>query len=75
MVSFNFPHHSDHHLNPRRPYYLLQHLSESPKMPMGYFGMFLMALVPPLWFKIMNPRVTEKQVDLSKLSNNLNHIH
>jgi alkane 1-monooxygenase len=54
IISFNFPHHADHHLHPRRPYYLLQHLSESPQMPMGYFGMFFLALIPPLWFKTMN---------------------
>lgn len=28
-------------------------------MPTGYAGMLLVALVPPLWFKIMNPRVQE----------------
>ena len=57
MASFNFPHHTDHHLNPGRPYPLLRHLAESPQMPIGYVGMFLMALIPPLWFKVMNPRV------------------
>ena len=57
MVTFCLPRHTDHHLNPRRPYHLLQHLAESPQMPFGYFGMFFMALIPPLWFKVMNPRV------------------
>lgn len=26
-------------------------------MPTGYIGMFLMALIPPLWFRVMNPRI------------------
>jgi alkane 1-monooxygenase len=41
--------HADHHLNPMRPYAALQPRAESPKLPM--------ALVPPLWFAVMNPRV------------------
>lgn len=49
--------HADHHLNPMRPYAALQPRAESPKLPMGYAGMILMALVPPLWFRVMNPRV------------------
>ena len=57
LVTFCLPRHSDHHLNPRRPYQLLRHIEESPQMPMGYFGMFFMALVPSLWFKVMNPRI------------------
>jgi len=31
--------------------------SGSPKLPTGYTGMLPLALVPPLWFKVMNPRV------------------
>jgi len=57
MLSFQLQRHVDHHLNPRRRYHHLQHINESPQMPMGYFGMFIMALIPPLWFKVMNPRV------------------
>jgi hypothetical protein len=30
---------------------------ESPQLPSGYSAMLLVALVPPLWFRIMNPRV------------------
>jgi len=26
-------------------------------MPTGYAGMLTMALIPPLWFRIMNPRL------------------
>ena len=34
----------------------LQPQEESPKLPMGYPGMVPLALVPPLWFAVMNPR-------------------
>ncbi len=49
--------HADHHLNPMRPYAALQPRAESPKLPMGYAGMLPLALMPPLWFAVMNPRV------------------
>ena len=28
-----------------------------PRLPSGYFGMYLLAYVPPLWFRLMNPRL------------------
>jgi alkane 1-monooxygenase len=28
-------------------------------MPTGYAGMVLMALVPPLWFRVMDPLVKD----------------
>ncbi len=48
--------HADHHLNPGRPYQALQPQAESPKLPAGYPVMLPLALVPPLWFAVMNPR-------------------
>lgn len=49
--------HADHHLNPMRPYAALQPREESPKLPTGYAGMVPIALVPPLWFAVMDRRV------------------
>jgi len=49
--------HADHHLNPMRPYAALQPQEESPKLPTGYAGMVPIALVPPLWFAVMDRRV------------------
>jgi alkane 1-monooxygenase len=49
--------HADHHLNPSRPYAALQPQPQSPRLPMGYAGMIPLALVPPLWFAVMDPRV------------------
>lgn len=48
--------HADHHVNPGRPYQALQPRAESPKLPAGYPVMVPMALLPPLWFAVMNPR-------------------
>ncbi|NJM35534.1 MAG: hypothetical protein HC850_13470 [Rhodomicrobium sp.] len=38
---------------------MLQHYedSEAPQIPFGYPTMPMMTLVPPLWFRVMNPRV------------------
>jgi len=49
--------HADHHTHPARPYQALRHLDGSPKLPAGYAGMIPLALVPPVWFAVMNPRV------------------
>ncbi|PCI28556.1 MAG: alkane 1-monooxygenase [SAR324 cluster bacterium] len=53
--------HSDHHLHPNRRYQALQHHEDSPQLPNGYAGMVPLALIPPLWFKVMNPRVLKWQ--------------
>jgi alkane 1-monooxygenase len=49
--------HSDHHYKSTRKYQILRHIDESPQLPLGYPASILMALAPPLWFYVMNPRV------------------
>lgn len=49
--------HSDHHYKSTRKYQVLRHLDESPQMPFGYPTSMVLALFPPLWFKVMNKRV------------------
>lgn len=61
MVLFNLSRHSDHHYNGSKPYQVLNSLPESPQMPTGYPGMMLLSLVPPLWFKYMNAKVSKFQ--------------
>lgn len=55
----NLQRHSDHHYKPDRRFPLLQTYAESdaPLLPYGYPIMTLVALVPPLWRRRMNPRV------------------
>jgi alkane 1-monooxygenase len=50
--------HSDHHFRASRKYQILRHFDESPQLPTGYPGAILVALVPPVWFAMMNHRVT-----------------
>ena len=54
---FGLPRHADHHFLASRPYPILRNHQEAPQLPAGYASMFLLALVPPLWFAVMNPRV------------------
>ncbi len=57
LMLFNLSRHSDHHYNGSKPYQVLKSLPESPQMPTGYPGMMLLSLIPPLWFRYMNPKV------------------
>ncbi|MBX2963934.1 MAG: alkane 1-monooxygenase [Cyclobacteriaceae bacterium] len=56
---FQLQRHSDHHANAIKRYQVLKHYDESPQLPFGYPTMILMALVPPLWFSLMNPRLDD----------------
>ncbi|PQO24182.1 alkane 1-monooxygenase [Rhodobacteraceae bacterium WD3A24] len=55
----NLQRHSDHHYKPARRFPLLQTYSEdeAPQLPYGYPAMTTLAMIPPLWRRVMNPRV------------------
>lgn len=55
----NLQRHSDHHYKPDRRFPVLQTYSsdEAPQLPYGYPIMTMAAMIPPLWRRIMNPRV------------------
>jgi len=57
LVVFHLQRHSDHHAHPTRSYQALRDFTDLPRLPSGYFGMFLAAYVPPIWFRLMNPRL------------------
>jgi alkane 1-monooxygenase len=59
LVLFHLERHSDHHANPLRRYQALRHFDDAPQLPNGYFGVYLLAYVPPLWFRIMDKRLLE----------------
>ena len=58
---FQLQRHSDHHANASKPYQVLNHYDESPQLPQGYSFMIMIALVPPLWFGMMNNRLESWQ--------------
>lgn len=57
LFLYHLQRHSDHHANPTRSYQSLRHFDESPQLPSGYASMILVAYVPWLWFRLMDPRV------------------
>ncbi len=58
-LMINLQRHSDHHYKPDRRFPLLQNYSdaEAPQLPYGYPFMSVCAMMPPLWKKVMNPKV------------------
>lgn len=62
---FELTRHSDHHFNASRKYQILRHFEHAPQMPTGYLAMIPLALVPPLWFKVMNPLVEKHNATVS----------
>jgi alkane 1-monooxygenase len=57
LALFHLQRHSDHHAYPSRRYQSLRHFEDLPQLPSGYFGMFPLSYVPPLWFKVMDRRL------------------
>jgi alkane 1-monooxygenase len=55
----NLQRHSDHHYKPDRRFPLLQNYDadQAPQLPYGYPLMASIAMIPPIWRRMMNPRV------------------
>lgn len=57
---FNLPLHADHHQFSSRRYYDLRAIRKSaPMMPFGYMVMFLVAFFPPIWKRLIHPRLAD----------------
>jgi len=57
LMLFQLQRHSDHHAFPKRRYQILRHHVDSPQLPGGYSAMFVLALCPPAWRRVIDPRV------------------
>ena len=57
VLLYHLQRHSDHHANPTRRYQSLRDFEESPVLPTGYAGMIVLAAVPAVWRRVMDPRV------------------
>ena len=71
LATFHLQRHSDHHAYPSRRYQCLRHFPDLPQLPSGYFGMFPLSYLPPLWFKVMDKRLLalpQIRGDLSKVN-------
>lgn len=54
---FQLTHHSDHHATASLPFYELSSHADAPQLPAGYGTMTMVALLPPLWRRMMDGRV------------------
>ena len=53
----NLQRHSDHHVHAWKSFPQLAADPRAPQLPTGYAGCILLAVVPPLWFSLVHPRL------------------
>jgi alkane 1-monooxygenase len=69
VLLYHLQRHSDHHANPLRRYQSLRHFDEAPQLPTGYAGMIVAAVIPPLWRRVMDPRlIAHYEGDFSQMN-------
>jgi alkane 1-monooxygenase len=71
LVLFHLERHSDHHTYPQRRYQSLKNYENLPSLPSGYFGAYLLAYIPSLWYRVMDKRLLalpDVQGDLDKIN-------
>lgn len=63
-LMLNAPRHSDHHANPAKKYpgLTLPDVHDAPMLPRSLPTMAVLALYPPFWRKVMDPRAQEWRV-------------
>ncbi|HSZ05303.1 MAG TPA: alkane 1-monooxygenase [Solirubrobacteraceae bacterium] len=69
VLLYHLQRHSDHHANPIRRYQALRHVDDAPQLPTGYAGMILLAVLPPLWRRVMDHRVLDHYDGQLQLTN------
>lgn len=57
VMLFELTRHSDHHWKASKKYQGLNSLETAPQLPTGYPGTMVLSLVPPLFFRVMHPRI------------------
>lgn len=69
LLSLHLQRHSDHHAHPTRAYQILRDYPEAPQLPHGYPAMMGLAMIPPLWMKVMDHRVVKwAEGDMNKVN-------
>ncbi|WP_222982604.1 alkane 1-monooxygenase [Flagellimonas meishanensis] len=60
IILYELTRHSDHHYKSSKKYQVLDCHDIAPQMPYGYPTSMVLSFVPPLWFRIMNPRIPQE---------------
>ncbi len=63
IMLYELTRHSDHHFKATRKYQVLRHMEESPQLPYGYPGSIVLALCPPIWFRLMDQEVEKWKIN------------
>lgn len=58
-VLYSLARHSHHHAEADAPYWTLDAMPQAPTLPGGYLAMIPLALVPPLFKRVMTPALNE----------------
>jgi fatty acid desaturase len=58
-ATFNLTRHSHHHAQGEVPFYELRPYHDAPMMVGGYLTTIFLTLVPPLWHRLMTPKLLE----------------
>jgi alkane 1-monooxygenase len=66
MMLFELTRHSDHHYKASKKYQVLESYTDAPQLPAGYPAMMLLSLIPPLWFAVMDARISANGEGLSQ---------
>jgi len=69
ILLYHLQRHSDHHAHPSRCYQSLRSAAEAPELPSGYGTMIVVALITPLWYRVMDPRVITHYGGMVSLAN------
>lgn len=65
FLLYDLSRHADHHVHGARPYHQLRSLEQAPELPGGYASLILPALIPPIWFRLMHPRLEHEKERLN----------
>jgi NAD(P)H-flavin reductase/ferredoxin len=79
---FNLTRHSHHHAQGEVPYHELKPYADAPMMINGYLTTMIVTLIPPLWHRLMTPKVlawdrdyaTPEERELARLANENSRI-
>lgn len=64
IVLYELTRHSDHHKISSKKYQNLESYDEAPQLPYGYPTSILIALLPWVWFRLINPRIPKEMVEI-----------
>lgn len=59
LILFSLTRHSAHHEKGDLPFWVLNPYPDAPEMPFGYLTTIYVCMIPPLWYKVINPKLEE----------------